>query len=397
MYVPRGIKDAVTRALTMFPSVLLTGPRQSGKTTFLKEEFGSHFAYASFDDPLERAFAREDPNGFLDRFEDKPVILDELQYVPEILPYLKVRIDRERARNGRWLLTGSQQFQVMKNVTESLAGRIALFDLLPFSVTELCAGGRDALADMVWNGCYPEPALHHERRDFWLKAYLETYVQRDVRQMANIQDLATFEFFLSMLAAYHGQELNMASLSRRCGISKPTIKAWIGLLQASYVVFLLRPYFENLGKRLVKSPKIYFLDPAIVTYLTRQPGPGAALSGAMGGALFEGFIVSEALKVFALSGRRPDIFFWRSHDGLETDLLIQAGGKLHPVEIKMTGTPLPGHCRPLQRLKALAGDRAAETGLLVCRIKETAQLPHNNAALPWRLFPEWLRNILQGK
>ena len=378
----------------MFPALLLTGPRQSGKTTFLTTEYGSTFAYASFDDPLERSFAREDPNGFLDRFGDRPVILDELQYVPEILPYLKVRIDRERHRPGRFVLTGSQRFQVMTNVSESLAGRVAIFDLLPFSLLEHCPAGAGALAELLWVGCYPEPALAADRRDFWLKAYLETYIQRDVRQLTNVRDLATFESFVSILAAHHGQEFNMATVSRRCGVSMPTVKAWTGILQASYVVALLAPYHRNFGKRLVKSPKLYFLDPAIAAYLTRQPGPEAAIAGSMGGALFEGLMVAEAIKAFSGLGKRADIWFWRSHDGLEVDLIVQARGKLLPVEFKLTATPSAAHGGPLVRFKSLAGGLSSETGYVVCRVPESRPLPHGNVAVPWQDFPVLLQGLL---
>jgi len=394
MYVKRAIRETLDRALGMFPAVLLTGPRQSGKTTFLKEEYGARFGYMSLDDPIERSFAREDPNGFLDRFGDEPIILDELQYAPEILSYIKIRIDRERDRLGRWILTGSQQFQVMKNVSESLAGRIAIFDLLPFALPEHCPKGKRALDELLWVGCYPEPALHPDRRDLWLKAYLETYIQRDVRQLTNVRDLAAFESFLGTLAAHHGQEFNMATLSRRCGISMPTVKAWTGILQASYVVSLLQPYHRNFGKRLVKSPKLYFMDPAIAAYLTRQPGPEAAIAGAMGGALFEGLAIGEALKAFGVLGRRADVSFWRSHDGLEVDLIIQAGGKLLPVEVKQTATPTAGHCKPLERFKALTGGLSADTGWLVCRVSEQRALPHGNMAIPWHQFPYMLHDLL---
>lgn len=394
MYIRRTLRSAFDRALSMFPAVLLAGPRQSGKTTFLKEEYGSGYAYASFDDPLERSFAREDPNGFLDRFGGRPVILDEVQYVPEILSYIKVRIDRERHKTGRWILTGSQQFRVMRNVSESLAGRIAIFDLLPFSVQELCPVGPSALEELLWVGLYPEVALGPDRRDLWLRSYLRTYIQRDVRELTNVRDLAAFESFLGTLAAHHGQEFNMASVSRKCGISLPTVKAWTGVLEASYVVFLLRPYHTNFGKRLVKSPKLYFVEPAIAAYLTRQSGPEAALSGAMGGALFEGLVVSEALKVFSNQGRDADMWFWRSHDGLEVDLLIRAGGELLPIEIKLTATPTSGHCRSLERFKTLAGASSLDRCWLVCRVSESVALPHGNTAVPWQQFPGLLENAV---
>ena len=390
MYIPRLIRRMLEEALAAFPSVMLTGPRQSGKTTFLREELGDRFDYATLDDPLERSFARSDPNGFLDRFQERPVVLDEIQYVPEILSYIKIRIDRDRARHGQWILTGSQQFHLMRNISESLAGRIAILELHPFSLLEHNPGGRDLLANVVWVGRYPEPALQTSMRDLWIRAYIETYIERDVRHLLNVQNLSSFETFLGVCAANHGQLLNMATVSRQCGISKPTVKAWAGILQASYVVTLLKPYYQNFGKRLVKSPKLYFIDPAIVCALTRQPTGEAALAGAMGGALFEGLVVSEAIKVIAMHGKLPDVFFWRSRDGLEVDLIVQTGGRLIPIEIKLTATPSMGHLTSLNRLKALAGAAADKTGLLVCRVSEPRSLPHDNLALPWHMFPAWL-------
>jgi predicted AAA+ superfamily ATPase len=390
MYLPRLLRPALDRALEQFPAVLITGPRQSGKTTFLREELGASAGYVSFDDPLERDFARSDPDGFLDRFGEGRAILDEIQYVPELLQHLKLRIDRDRRNYGRWLLTGSQRFQLMAGIGESLAGRIAILELPPLSLLETPERAEGALEPVIWNGGYPEPALEPEKRELWLSSYLQTYVERDVRQLSNVQDLRAFETFLALCAARHGQELNQADLARSAGVSQPTVKSWLGVLEAAYVALLVPPYFENLGKRVVKSPKLHFLDPALVCALTRQPSAEAAVAGAMGGALFEGWVVSEAYKVLALEGRRPDLYFWRSRDGLEVDLLIRAAGRLLPVEVKLTATPTPRHLQPLEKFRALAGD-AADAGVLVCRVGERRPLPGGNLALPWREFPGWLR------
>jgi predicted AAA+ superfamily ATPase len=182
MYVPRLLSAKLHEAMDFFPAVLLTGPRQAGKTTFLVHEYGDKSEYVSFDDPLERSFALSDPNGFLDRLRERPAILDEIQYVPEILPYLKIRIDRDRKRNGKWILTGSQQFQLMKNVSESLAGRIAILELYPFSLLENQQKGTDGLESVTWHGGYPDPSLFPEKRDLWIRSYIQTYIERDVRQ-----------------------------------------------------------------------------------------------------------------------------------------------------------------------------------------------------------------------
>jgi predicted AAA+ superfamily ATPase len=389
VYVPRSLAPTLAAALGQFPSVLVTGPRQSGKTTFLLEEFGHGARYLSLDDPLERDFARTDPNGFLDRFGEARVVLDEIQYAPDLLPYLKIRIDRNRQAHGRWLLTGSQQFQLMANVSESLAGRIALLELLPFSLLETAGARSLDLPSMIWNGSYPEPALAPEKRDLWIASYIQTYVERDVRQLLNVQDLRTFETVLGLCAARHGQELNVADIARSAGVSQPTVKTWISLLEAAYILRLLPPYFENFGKRIIKSPKVYFLDPAIVCALTRQPGAEAALAGAMAGSLFEGLVIAEAYKVFALRGKRPDLHFWRSRDGLEIDLILRLGQELIPVEIKLTATPTLKHAELLGRFKALAGAEASE-GVLVCSVPERRPLPGNNVAIPWQEFPHWL-------
>lgn len=396
MYVPRGLAATLSKALVSFPSVLVTGPRQSGKTTFLLEEFGRGARYLTLDAPLERSFAASDPNGFLDRFPEERIILDEIQYAPELLPYLKIRIDRDRRRNGRWLLTGSQQFQLMANVSESLAGRIALLELLPFSLLETRGVRSPELTSVLWNGSYPDPALYPERRDLWIASYIQTYIERDVRQLLRVQDLRTFETVLSLCAARHGQELNVADIARAAGISQPTVRTWVNLLEAAYIVRLLPPYFENFGKRIIKSPKLYFLDSALVSGLTRQPSGEAALAGAMGGSLFEGLIVSEAYKAFSLRGKRPDLYFWRSHDGLEVDLVLRLPAGLVPIEIKLTATPTLKHAEVLRRFKELAGRDAAPTGILVCNVRERTDLPSGNVALPWTEFPDWLTGQLDG-
>jgi hypothetical protein len=394
MYVQRQLAATLRQALAGFPAILITGPRQSGKTTFLRYEAGEHADYVSFDDPLERDFATVDPSGFLGRFSERPVILDEIQYVPALLSHLKMRIDAEPGRCGHWLLTGSQQFNLMRDIGESLAGRVAILELPPFSYGEHPSPSLDVT---LWNGAYPIPALHPERRDIWLRSYVSTYIERDVRQIRNIPDLRTFNQFLGLAATRHGQEFHPADLARELGISQPTVKSWAGVLEASYLAYLLPPWFRNYGKRVVKSPKFYFFDSALVSLLTRQPDAAAALAGPMGGALLEGWVVTEAAKAFMALGRKPDLYYWRSHDGLEVDLLIVIDGKLQPVEIKLTATPAAGHVEPLNRFIAAAGDEAIGQGLLVCRTEKQLALPHGHLALPWHAFPAWLQARLAEK
>lgn len=397
MYLTRQLEVTLQKAIRQFPAILVTGPRQAGKTTFLQNEAGEGFAYCSFDDPIERGFCTADPNGFLDRFTDRSVILDEIQYMPDLFPYLKVRIDQDRQRNGRWILTGSQQFHLMRNVSESLAGRLAILDLLPFGIGELQKAISPSLETLIWNGTYPEPSLYPEKRDLWARSYVQTYLDRDVRQLQNIRDLRAFEQFIALACARHGQELNGAVFSRETGVTLPTAKSWVGVLEASYLLWLLPPFYKNLGKRVVKAPKLYILDPAIVSYLTRQPSGEAALSGAMGGALFEGLIVAEAIKSFTNSGLRPALWYWRSHDGLEVDLILQAGAKLIPIEIKLTATPAIGHIQSLKRFRSLIGEAECDPGVLVCRVPAPQPLPNGIVALPWQRFPQWLTDQAKEK
>lgn len=388
MYRQRQLATALRQALAGFPAVLVTGPRQSGKTTFLRHEAGEHADYVSFDDPLERDFATVDPVGFLVRFAKRPVILDEIQYVPALLSHVKMRIDAEPRRCGHWLLTGSQQFGLMRDVAESLAGRVAILELPPFSYPEL---PRTDLGTLLWNGGYPVPALHPDRRDLWLRGYVSTYIERDVRQIRNIPDLRSFNQFLNLAVTRHGQEFHAADLARELGISQPTVKSWAGVLEASYIAHFLQPWFRNYGKRVVKTPKFYFHDSALVTLLTRQPDAVAALAGPMGGALLEGWVVTEVIKAFMALGRKPDVYYWRSHDGLEVDLLMVIDGKLQAVEVKLTATPGAGHLEPLKRFLAIAGEDAAESGIIVCRCAKEQAMPNGHRAMPWKSFPAWLQ------
>ncbi|OGV42538.1 MAG: hypothetical protein A2X46_04535 [Lentisphaerae bacterium GWF2_57_35] len=388
------MEGTLKKALQGFPAVLVTGPRQSGKTTFLKHTLGKKYAYVSFDDPLQRQYALQDPNAFLAGFGSQPVILDEVQYVPELFSHLKTAIDRERERSGRWVLTGSQQFQMMRNVSDSLAGRIAILELPPFNVAERPDAGTLSLAELIWRGTYPALVLHPDHRELWLSSYLQTYVERDVRQLDGIRDQRTFELFLGLLAARHGQEINKAAISRECGISQPTVREWISILEASYIVLHLPPYFENLGKRLIRTSKAYFLDSALAAYLTRHADADTLWAGPMGGAFFEGWIVSELHKIFVAAGLRPEFYFWRSHDGLEVDLIIPWKGQLYPVEIKRTATPMPRHMDMLHRFMSLTKPKRCAKPVLVCTGNiEIADL-NGTAIQPWPLFlAQWEKRI----
>lgn len=342
---------------------------------------------------MERDFAVLDPRGFLGRFTDRPVILDEIQYAPRLLPYLKMQIDLRPEQLGHWLLTGSQQFGLMRDVSESLAGRVAILELPPFSHAEY---PRAVLEEALWNGGYPIPALYPERRELWLRGYVATYLDRDVRQIRAIPDLRLFSQFLSLAAARHGQEFHPAAFARDLGVSQPTVKSWASVLEASYIAHLLPPWFRHYGKRVVKTPKLYFYDAALVCLLTRQPDAAAALAGPLGGALLEGWVVTEAAKACMALGRKPDLYFWRLHDGLEIDLLIVIHGTLHAVEIKLTATPSPRHAAPMDRLRAIAGEEVSARGIIVCRAEEERPLPNGHWVMPWHAFPGWLSSRLQS-
>lgn len=393
MYVQRALSDAMRRASSQFPAVLLTGPRQAGKSTFLRHEFPDA-AYLSFDDPIERQFAQEDPNGFLNRFAERMIILDEVQYVPDLFPYLKIRIDRDRERYGRYLMTGSQQFQTMTRVSESLAGRVAILDLLPFHVLEMAEIGDLSIEEHLWRGGYPEPALAPEKREFWLSSYIRTYIERDIREITAVQDIGLFQTFLGFAAAAHGQELNIARLATACGISQPTCKRWLAILEASFLVLFLKPYHRNLSKRLIKSPKFYFLDPAPVAYLTRQADPGSLFAGAMGGAFFEGFIITETYKILSSRNVNVALSFWRSHDQLEIDLIIEKDGVVWPVEIKKSATPSAQFATGVLKFKELH-EPVAKVGTpqVVCMVAERRPLPGGVEAVPWREYLAWIGSL----
>jgi predicted AAA+ superfamily ATPase len=387
MYLARDLTKTFELALRRFPAVLVTGPRQSGKSTFVQKVLPKA-PYVTFDDPLNRDFALQDPNGFLDQFSGKPTILDEIQYVPSLLQYVKIRVDKDR-KAGIWILTGSQQFALMKGITETLAGRIAILELAPFSLKETDQLKKD-LDDVLWCGLFPEPACFPEKRDLWLKSYMQTYVERDVRQIENIKDLRAFEIFINLCAANHSHEFHPADLARECGVSQPTIKSWAKILEASYLAIMVPPFFKNFGKRIIKTPKFYLTDPSLVCFLTRQPAPESVLRGNMGGAIFEGLIVSEAWKTFLNFGRKPALFFWRSQGGLEVDMIIQVRSKLWPIEAKLTSTPSAHHTQHLELFKEMAGNEASGKGLVVCNVEERKNLPGSNVALPWFAFPDWL-------
>lgn len=347
-YVPRDIEPVLLEMIQQFPAVAVTGPRQSGKTTLLQHVF-PNYHFLTLDDPLTRSQALDDPELLLDFAGDR-VVIDEIQYAVSLLPYLKMRIDRRRDQVGRFVLTGSQQFSMMKSLGETLAGRIGLLELLPFSVGETARGlgtGEDELDTRAaferacLRGAYPEPTLHTRLNpDHWYAAYVQTYLERDIRSVYDIGSLRDFDRFLRLLAARCAQMLNLSALATDVGVAVNTIKRWISILEAGRIIHLLPPFHTNLGKRLTKSPKVYFLDCGLVCYLTSLRDAGHLFQGPMAGPLFENFCIQEGVKACLAAGVRPPFSYLRTQGGLEVDLLVEGtNGRLAPFEFKLSQTP----------------------------------------------------------
>lgn len=369
MYIARTLMAALERASATFPAVLVTGPRQVGKTTLLEHAAEQGRRYVSLDSPTIRSLARNDPELFFQTYSP-PLLIDEVQYAPGLFPFIKMIADRQK-KNGLFWMTGSQQFQLMKHVSESLAGRVAILDLLGLSQAEK-AGRPDTppfhpentaapsappptlrgVYALIQKGSYPalyaDPKLDGET---FYSSYIRTYLERDVHDLLNVSNEATFVNFMRAVAARTGQLLNYADLSRDLGVSQNTVKAWLSVLQTSGIVYLLQPYAKNLTSRLIKSPKLYFLDTGLCCYLTGWNTPETLEAGAMSGALLETYVVSEIIKSYWHNGMRPWLSFYRDKNACEIDLLIEKNGVLHPIEIKKTAAPRGTDIRHFAALK----------------------------------------------
>ena len=345
--IPRHLASVLKRRAQDFPVVTVTGPRQSGKTTLVRSALPKH-EYASLEDPDHRTFALEDPRGFLGQFSGS-VILDEAQRAPDLFSYVQGIVD-EHDRPGQFILTGSQNFLLLHSISQSLAGRCAILHLLPFSRAELTGQkminvekiGHSirkttddvGVFDRLFTGGYPR--IHDKRLDPqpWLANYYQTYLERDVREVLNVGDLETFGRFVRFCAGRSGQLLNLASLATDAGISHPTARRWLSVLESSFLIYLLRPHHQNFNKRLIRSPKLYFLDTGLLCYLLRIRSSEDLRTHANRGAVFESWVISEILKNYRNRDEEPDIYFWRDAAGHEVDLLIDRGGSFVPVEIR---------------------------------------------------------------
>lgn len=402
MYIHRHAEKTVRETAEMFGAVLVTGPRQVGKTTLLKR-ITEEFAYVTLDDPIMLQSAREEAGTFF-KNTPPPIFVDEIQYAPNLFPYIKMMIDSEH-KMGQFYMSGSQRFLMMKDVTESLAGRLGLIELPglslreingvafdePFIPTEKYYAERkkdikETSYKDIWNTIHrgSMPLMHAKKDIDWAifyGSYVKTYIERDVRNLTRVGDEGKFLKFLTVLAACTGRLLNLASVARDVSISQPTAERWLSILQTSHVVYLLQPYHNNLIKRAVKTPKIYFLDTGLAAYLTKWNTPEVMRNGAMAGAFFETFVIAEIIKSYLNRGKEAPIYFYRDRDMNEIDLLIQRDGTLYPIEIKKHADPDKKDISAFRVLDRIPGAERGPGGV-VCMYDHLIVLKGEDKVIP---------------
>lgn len=403
MYIKRHMEETVAKIEKMFGAVMVTGPRQAGKTTMLKN-VTEGISYITLDDPIMLQTAVTEAGTFF-KNTPPPVFIDEIQYAPNLFPYIKMIIDSEK-KKGQFYLSGSQQFKMMKNVTESLAGRIGIMNLLGLSLREINAVSftepfiptqgyferrRKALKDIAYKDIWKTihrgnmPELYADKNQDWSMfygSYVRTYIERDVRELTQVGDEVKFLKFMTVIASRTGRLLNLASVSRDVGISQPTAERWLSVLVASNIVYLLQPYFNNITKRAVKTPKLYFLDTGLAAYLTKWNTVDVLMNGAMAGAFFETFIISEIIKSYYNAGVLDlPLYFYRDKEQNEIDLLIWQDGALHPVEIKKYADPKKDDIAAFSKLDKLKELKRGE-GCMICLYDNLVALSGNDMVVP---------------
>ena len=392
-YINRIIENKIKRYLKQFPAVILTGPRQSGKSTTLKEIFCPKYKYITLEDPSIRESIMSEPELFLE-MQPKYLIFDEIQYFPEILIHLKILIDKSREEKGRFILTGSQQFKMMKNVSETLAGRIGILHLLPLSFEEkqIKSNSLKSFSKNCIKGSYPELFTHPKYNiQAWYDSYIQTYLERDIKSIYNIGNLRNFTRFMILLASRCAQQLNLSQIANDIGTAVNTIKNWVSLLEASYIIYLLPPYYQNIGKQISKSPKIYFTDSGLVCHLLNIRREEDLINHPLIGSFFENYCIQEHLKHFENIGIRPELYYIRTKTGKEIDLLIRKGNRFMPIEIKLTKSPNKRMTEPMEFFYYQVKGIKLEKGIILSLINEKLPLTKNVIAYNFNEYFSYLK------
>lgn len=398
MYIQRHLESVVADMSRSFPVVLLTGPRQVGKTTMLKHLASKDRRYVTLDDPILRELAKRDPSLFLQRYRP-PVMIDEIQYAPELLPHIKMQVDEHKEKGAFWL-TGSQLFHMMRDVTESLAGRVGLISMLGLSHSEVVGRPnvpystrfesliekehrQETVMDVferIQKGSMPALFETQQDSERYYASYVATYLQRDIKDLTQVANELSFLRFMQVCAARTSQMLNYSEIAKNVGITSPTAKQWLSILVSSGIVALIHPYSNNALKRIVKAPKLYFMDTGLCAYLTRWNNPEALEISAMSGAFFETYVVSEIIKSYCNAGRQPPVYYYRDFDQREIDLIIEENGVLYPVEIKKSASPSSNAVKHFKALERTG--HAIGPGNVICLSRDIVPIDRKNYSVP---------------